>query len=357
MVFFVRTAEHEQLSSIPARITSVIVIAMLAMGCSKAAGPSTRAGHTMGTYYRVSLACDTHAPIDLAAELAAVNQEMSNYDPSSTLSLLNRTAVSEWYGIGNNLLEVLQYASSVHEQSHGAFDITIAPVLALWGFGPDAKELAAQPDPEALAVARSRVNMNALELRSSPAAARRRADITLDLSAIAKGHGVDRLPKLLDAAGCSSYLVDIGGEVRSRGAPNSERPWRVGVEVPDATLSGAVQRVITLRDQAIATSGDYRNFIQLETGSAAQRQSRWSHTIDPRTGAPVAHRLASVSVIAGSAMAADAWATALNVLGPEHGYELALERGLAAMFITRTAEGFEERYTPAFAAKVVPESP
>jgi thiamine biosynthesis lipoprotein len=161
----------------------------------------------------------------------------------------------------------------------------------------------------------------------------------VDLSAIAKGHGVDRVAEVLDRADCTDYLVDIGGEVRSRGMSPRQTPWRVGIEVPDPQLIGSVQRVVNLPGMAVATSGDYRNYLDFDG-------ERFSHSIDPRTGYPVQHLLASVSVVHESAMWADGWATALNVLGPEAGFELAATENLAAYFLIRRADGFEERYTP-----------
>ncbi len=306
----------------------------------------------MGTYYRISLACKLPNSIDFEAELANVNREMSNYDPDSTLSRLNRAPLGEWLEIEPALHSVLQYAQSVHAMSEGAFDITIAPVLSLWGFGPEARNVNAAPTTKALSQAAARVAMSALEVRSDPPAARRMANIALDLSALAKGHGVDRIGNLLDAARCADYLVDIGGEVRARGSAERNRPWRIGIEVPDAQRMGGVQRVVRLQDQAIATSGDYRNFIEFQSESDSEDTRRWSHTIDPRTARPVAHDLASVSVIAASAMQADAWATALTVLGPEQGLALARRENMAALFIVRNNDGFEERYTAAFRANL-----
>jgi thiamine biosynthesis lipoprotein len=163
----------------------------------------------------------------------------------------------------------------------------------------------------------------------------------VDLSAIAKGYGVDRVALRLEEAGCTDYLVDVGGEVRARGASPRGDAWRVGIEVPDPERIGGVQRVLALHDLALATSGDYRNFIDLDGG-------RYSHTIDPRTGRPVSHRLASVTVAHPSAMWADGYATAINVLGPERGIDLAERLGLPVLLLVHAENGFQERYTPAF---------
>lgn len=182
------------------------------------------------------------------------------------------------------------------------------------------------------------VGFDKLEVRADPPRLRKSASLYVDLSAIAKGHGVDRLVDRLTGAGCSDMLADIGGEVRAIGLSPSNRAWRIGVEVPDPESFGAIQRVIALEGMAAATSGDYRNFRDL--GSR-----RYSHTIDPRTGYPVTHNLASVTVLHPSAMWADGYATALNVLGPTAGFALAERIGLAALFIIREESGFDERYT------------
>lgn len=322
-------------------------------GCDGRAAYQSYSGETMGTYYRVTSDCALPADA-LVAELASVNAQMSNYDAQSTLSRLNAMPPGQWLAVEPDVYRVLAYAAQMHAQTEGAFDVTVAPVLALWGFGPDAAERSSAPDAEQVAAALARVDGSKVALRAEPPAARRDADVAVDLSAIAKGHGVDRLVALLVANGCQHLLVDIGGEVRAQGQSASGRPWRIGIEVPDATRMGAVQQIVNLRDQAIATSGDYRNFVALETAAPGQR-AQWSHTIDPRTGAPVSHGLASVSVIAQSAMEADALATALNVMGPAAGYAFAEQNGVTALFIERTAQGFVERYTEGFRAALEPQ--
>ncbi|MEM1230484.1 MAG: FAD:protein FMN transferase [Pseudomonadota bacterium] len=328
----------------------VLVAALVALLCGCAPPEPTRfEGSTMGTYYRVSAGCPDLEPTlarRLEQELGQVNDAMSNYLPESELSRLNRSELGAWQPVSTELHEVLATAMVLFDRSGGALDITVAPVLRLWGFGPGASTPAQAPDASAVAAALAETGMGALELRSLPPAARRIAPIELDLSAIAKGYGVDRLSARLEAEGCRDYLVDIGGELRAAGEHPRGGPWRVGVEVPKADQFGVVGQVLTLADAALATSGDYRNFIELPD-TAAGRQ-RWSHTIDPRSGHPVEHDLASVTVAAPSAMLADAWATALNVLGPEPAIRLARSEGLSALLLVRSAKGFEARYTGDF---------
>lgn len=335
-----------------------MLLTLGACGGEPAAAPAAEAspyqvieGSTMGTYYRVTTDCAATAAGTLRSQLdallAVINGQMSNYDPASELSRLNRSRPGDWLPVSAPLLDVFAAAQTLSALSDGAFDITIAPVLRLWGFGPDAAT-SYPPPAAALQDALTRVDSAALQWQSTPRpAARRLADVEVDLSAIAKGYGVDRLHRLLRERGCPNSLVDIGGEVRGSGR-GPRGAWRIGIEVPDASRVGAVQKIVRLEDSAVATSGDYRNFI--DRPEADGGRSRWSHTIDPRTGNPVTHGLASVTVISPSAMLADGWATALTVLGPEAGLALANEQGLPALFIVRTATGFEERYTDAFSA-------
>jgi thiamine biosynthesis lipoprotein len=301
----------------------------------------TLEGPTMGTYYRVTTSCTGAEAEDLGglleAELIEVNGEMSTYLEDSELSRFNRGPIGERIPVSEPLTTVLGAAARISERTGGAFDVTVGPLVDLWGFGPPGA-IDVRPPPEAVRAARDRVGFGHLRIRDAPPAIRRDQDVQVDLSAIAKGHGVDRLAAVLDAAGCRDYLVDIGGEVLGRGINPTGQPWRIGIEVPDPERFGAVQRIVPLDNRAVATSGDYRNFIDLEDG-------RVSHTVDPRTGEPVTHRLASVSVIGPTAMWADGMATALNVLGPEEGLQLAEADGIPALFVVRRASSFEERYT------------
>jgi len=227
----------------------------------------------------------------------------------------------------------------------GAFDITVGPVVNLWGFGPVHREEAI-PSDDAIRKALQRVGYAHIDTRKSPPAIRKdRADVEIDLSAIAKGYAVDQIGGHLESVGVSNYLVEIGGELRARGQKAPATPWKVGIEKPIPN-GRAVQRVASLEDQAMATSGDYRNFFE-------RNEQRFSHTINPRTGRPITHTLASVTVIDTTSMHADAMATALMVLGPEAGYELAKREKLAALFIIRNSDGFREKSTPAMKVVLV----
>ena len=270
---------------------------------------------------------------------------MSHYRPESELSRFNRARTTEPWPMSRETLGVVAEALSVGRASGGAFDVTIGPLVDAWGFGSPGRGPAA-PDEAALAALRARVGSDLLEVDLGASTLRkRRADVVLDLSAIAKGYAVDAIADLLVERGYADYLVEIGGELRAGGASERGERWRVGLERP-VPGAPAARRIVPLADAAVATSGDYRNFYDLNG-------VRVSHTLDPRTGRPVAHRLRSVSVIARRCSLADARSTALNVLGPEEGYALAVVRGWAALFVVDDGTGrLVERETPAFAAAV-----
>lgn len=304
-------------------------------------------GRTMGTSYAVKVVTGPITPDDqkaiqreLEATLKAVNGEMSTYQADSELSRLNASTRTEPQPVSANLQAVLAEALQIGRLSGGAFDVTVGPLVNAWGFGPDGQQ--SPPDAATTAALRERIGLDKISI-SDGAVAKARADVYVDLSAIAKGHGVDRVAETLERLGHAEYLVEIGGELRARGLNREERHWRVGIEKPDPNAR-ALMEVVALDDASLATSGDYRNFYEKDG-------KRISHTIDPRMGRPIEHRLASVSVVHARCATADGWATALNVLGPDAGHALALEQGLAALFIVRAADGSHiEKTTPQFDA-------
>ena len=302
---------------------------------------STFSGDTMGTQYHVSVVSAGRKPDalqrEIDARLAAVDTAMSTWRTDSELSRFNAHRGTDWVPVSRPLYTVLAAARAVSEETDGAFDVTIGPVVDLWGFGPQ-RRAPAPPPADALAAARVRVGYRLLQLADDPPRVRKgRADVHVDLSAIAKGYAVDRVAAALDAAGHAHYLVEVGGEIRSRGQRAEGTPWRVGVAMPAADTA-IVERVLALRDTSLATSGDYRQFFEY----AGQR---YSHEIDPVTARPIAHALAAVTVLADTCMRADALATGLLVLGPERGPARARELGLTALFLVRRGNGFDARVT------------
>ena len=235
---------------------------------------------------------------------------------------------------------VLTHALALAEESGGAYDPTVGPLVNAWGFGPHQRAFE-PPSPAAVEAARARCGWRRVKLDPERRAAWQEGGTYLDLSSIAKGHGVDRAAQALDALGATGYLVEVGGELRARGLRPDGQPWRVAVEVPDASDAHAL--ALPLRDLSIATSGDYRRH-------AGSGDARYAHTIDPRDGQPVRNGVASVTVLHADCMQADALATALTVLGETEGLDLARRHGLAALFILREAGGFRLAATPAFQA-------
>lgn len=309
-------------------------------------------GATMGTGYSVRLG---NHPGDgsltlireaVGAALTEVDARMSTYRNTSELMRLNRLAANEWQTLSQPTLHVVSEAWDMSRSSGGAFDATVGPLVDLWGFGPPGS-VSTAPSPSAVDGLRERIGWGSLEVDLEAGRVRKqRTDLSLDLSGIAKGYGVDAVAAVLDANGIEDYLVEVGGELRTKGRRPGGSAWRVGIERPEAGTR-SVHRVVDLAGGAIATSGDYRNFF--EDGAA-----RYAHTLDPRTGRPVEHALASASVIAGSATMADAASTTLMVMGPESGYDWAVSRGLAAHFLAREANGkVVERWTPALERHMV----
>ena len=325
-------------------LTSVICLVSLAScGTEQPAELHEFSGLTMGTSWSVKINAET-LPLprqqlkpQFDAILNRVNREMSTYLPDSELSKINAADSAGRISVSPALMEVLQAARGISHLSQGAFDVTVGPLVNLWGFGPE--QSFTVPGEEQIDAILPLVGYENLELDPATSNLKKaHGSIYIDLSAIAKGYGVDEIADYLERLQLDNYLVEIGGEIRARGVNSEQVAWRIGIEQPVAGQRG-VRRVIRLDNTAMATSGDYRNFFERDG-------IRYSHTIDPRDGHPVSHGLASVTVLHSSAMLADAWATGLLVLGPDEGYATALENGLAAYFIVHHNEGFRERFTP-----------
>lgn len=307
-------------------------------------------GGVFGTSYHISVVLEEdRARLEALAEgieaqLHEVDMAMSTWKPDSELSRFNqREDQSDWVPVSEPLYEVLDKAREVSRLSGGAFDITIGPVVNLWGFGPEARPEKV-PEPKVLAERLARVGYEKLALRPDPRAIRADGHLYLDLSAIAKGYGVDVVARYLDRQGVNAYLVEIGGEVRVAGKKPNGEAWRLAIEEP-VSEARSVNRIVALTNGAMATSGDYRNYYE-------SNGRRYSHTIDPVTGKPIRHNLASVSVIAEDCMTADALATAFTVLGREKAEALATRENIPAYFIVREKDGFETYQTPAFSSYV-----
>lgn len=290
-------------------------------------------GQVMGTYWIVKVHSTSLLETEplhnaIQAELDDVNAKMSTYLPDSELSKFNDHATTKVFPLSEKTRNVIMAAQQISQESRGAFDISIKPLINLWGFGSKPAEV---PPTEAdIALAMGSVGYEKIHIIDQ-GVKKDVIDLQIDVSAIAKGYAVDQVAALLDSFGHTQYMIDVGGEIRAKGQSTKRAAWKIGIETPDAER-GAYTDIIALKDISIATSGDYRNFYEKDG-------KRISHTIDARTGLPITHRLASVSVLHPSAMIADGWATALNVLGPEEAMGIATKKNLPIMLIERKENG------------------
>jgi thiamine biosynthesis lipoprotein len=337
-----------------------ILLALTAIeGCQERtipASPLVLGGETQGTTYSIKLSELTRQQsvyelqVEIDTVLAQIDTQMSNWNPDSEVSQFNKFSETEWFDVSADTARVVATALDISQQSGGAFDITIKPLVDLWGFG-SVKNKSSIPTDREIKAALQHSGWQRIEVRASPPSLRKSSgDVQLDLSGIAQGFTVDRLATLLESKGISSYLIEVGGEMRAHGRKEDGTAWKIGIERPakGTVASRTVHRIVALNNCSLATSGDYRHYRVL-------KDKHYSHTIDPRTGRPVEHRLASVSVLTENCMRADALATLLMVLGPEDGFRWAIERKIAAVFIVRDGNGFSERLTPQFIRHTVDE--
>ena len=278
----------------------------------------------------------------LQKRLDATNAVLSTYQPNTELMRFNRAPIGQWVRTGPMLTAAFSTALAVSVATNGAYDLTVGPLVNLWGFGPGGRARKV-PSPEEVAAAKAAIGYRFVEVDVRGKRARRLRPVSIDLSSVGEGVAVEELAAALTSLGISDFLIAVAGVLRSNGKKRDGQPWRLAVERPDA--SGAPERILKLGAGIVSTSGSYRNYFE-------QDGVRYSHTIDPFTGRPIVHRGVSVTVVfppESQATAADAWATALNVLGPQRGLRVAEKRGIAAYYIEKTEGGFVPRYSSAFA--------
>jgi thiamine biosynthesis lipoprotein len=321
----------------------VLVLAALS-GCGQSV--ERFGGPTMGSSYTVQFVPTGKAPdaaklkAEVSAILASLDEQFSTYRDDSVVSRFNALPAGACMALPADMLTLWRYGEQLSRQSGGAFDLTVEPLMNLWGFGPQSRSEKV-PDAGALERERGRVGHQHLRLQGEQLC--KDVDAQLDFDSVVAGYAVDRVTARLAELGLTDYLVEITGELKAVGHKPDGTPWRIALEVPSGERERQVERSVALDGIGLSTSGDYRNYFE-EGGQ------RYSHTFDPRAGTPVRHALAAVTVADAQALHADGLSTLLMVLGPEEGYTFAERNGLAAFFIVRQGEGFATRATTRFEA-------
>jgi thiamine biosynthesis lipoprotein len=326
-------------------LTTCLALAAL-VACDSSLPQLDLEGSALGTSFVVSLvepADDLDAEqlrADVLLVLGTVDDLASTWRNDSELSTFNADLSIDWIPVSAEFCRLLERSQEVSAATGGAFDLTIGPLVNLWGFGPDG-EVAEPPSSAHIEAAKRRVGFDKLEIDCAEQLVRKdEPDLYVDLSGWAKGYAVDQLAEMLDARDIEHFLVEVGGELRVKGRNRDGNKWAIGIEAP-STSARVPHAVINVTNTSGATSGDYRNFFDHDG-------QLFSHTIDARTGRPVMHNLAAVTVIDPSAAYADAMATALLVLGPDAGPKLANELHLAAYFLVRNQADIREITTTEF---------
>ena len=334
---------------------------VLLSGCDSATTPATPAstatvldGKTMGTFWRVSVIGVDEAKAQalrakVQAQLDADDRLLSTWKNDSALMRFNHAADTRPWPVSEAMADIVTLSLRIGAKTHGAMDITVGPLVNLWGFGPD-KQPVATPDAQAIAAAKARTGLQHLQVINQSGRQFLQKDIPdlfVDLSTVGEGYAADHLARLMEQEGISRYLVSVGGALVSRGMNGEGKPWRVAIQKP-TDRENAVQAIVDINGHGISTSGSYRNYYELDG-------KRISHVIDPQTGQPITHKLVSVTVIAPTALEADGWDTGLMVLGPEKAQQVVREQGLAVYMIVKEGEGFKTWMSPQFRTFLVGE--
>ncbi len=326
---------------------AILLLTLLVLAaCGGSGNVETLAGAAMGTTYSIKVkgrpAVITLEELgsELATLLESIEAELSTYRPESGLSRFNASESTDWQPVSELLCESVAATLEISALSGGAFDVTVGPLVDLWGFG--AEGMSFEPPDDALVDERlAMVGFENLEADcDQPALRKAIPELRVDLSGWAKGYAVDQVAERLEELRIDGYLVEIGGELRTRGTNASDEAWVIAIESPDPDAR-RVYATVGVSGMAVATSGDYRNFFEHEG-------VRYSHMIDTATGRPVSHGLAAVTIVHPSAAYADAMATAVHVLGPDAGYELVEREGVAALLLSYDEQGILGRATPEF---------
>ncbi|MFC4311203.1 FAD:protein FMN transferase [Steroidobacter flavus] len=324
----------------------IVLLALALAGCERKPQELAISGPAQGTTYSIKVASapdgiDAHA-LRVATDqvLDSIDRSMSGYREDSEISRFNASTSTDWFEVSSDLATVVDYALKVSQASDGMFDITVGPLVAAWGFGPKGEPIDL-PDEAKLAELRAQVGYRKLQARLSPPALRKsEPGLRVDLNGIAPGYTVDLIAERFQRLHLSHFMIDLGGEVRAQGRNARGQPWRIAVERP-IDAEPEPYAIVSLDNASVTTSGEYRHYYDRDG-------HRYSHTIDPRTGRPVEHTLASVVVVGPTTMYVDAWAKVFNVLGTEAGRKLALERAMPVMFIEANGTELHSVTTPQF---------
>jgi len=327
----------------------LLLASLMISACSQQETPSLERlnGRTMGTSYSIvwpvqsSVVQPSKIQLLIEKRLIEINRQMSTYDATSEISQFNQANPPYTQTISPDFSNVMKLAMELHALSGGFFDVSVGPLVNLWGFGPDAGSKA--PSERVLNEALNKVGLNQVTLKGLEL--EKQSQRYIDLSAIAKGYAVDELARILHEHGIEAYLVEVGGEIRTKGQKAKDTPWKVAIESPDISQR-RVHKILAMDDNAMATSGDYRNYFEVDG-------QRFSHSINPFTGKPVQHRLASVTVIDQNCARADALATAMLVMGEAKAKAFAQEHRIKAYLIERQGTEFKEYLSPAFSSWLI----
>ena len=322
-----------------------LIFVLVVGACSQPAEPQTIRGNIFGTFFEVSLGAQ-HSDADISgiesgvlAVLDEVDRQMSTYREDSVLNRINQAELEEPVAVDDKLFFVLERSEAIASMSSGAFDHTVGGLVNLWGFGPEGR-ISSRPDERELQRRLEEVGYHYVILDRDAQTVMRTSDVFIDLSGIAKGYGVDAVSAYLTAQGIDNHLVNIGGDIYAKGMRTEDNRWRIGIEAP-ADGRQVIQHILPIQDIAMVSSGDYRNYFE-EDGV------RYSHTIDPTTGEPIAHNLAAATVLADNTTDADGWASAIMVLGPERGLDFANQHDIPALLVFREGEGYNSAMSERF---------
>ena len=311
-----------------------LIISTLILSCSEDKKYNIELkGNTMGTYYLVSLVdvpknlSKKEIEIEIKNTLLEANKILSNWDKSSEISKLNNNKTIKPIQISNQLFDVVSEANSINTKSNGYLDITLDPLIELWGFGYlKGKIIDRVPSKDKIRDTLTLVNQNLLlEINSNNQLIKKNKNVRLNLSAIGKGYGIDLIGKKLDYLNINNYIIDIGGDIFAKGHNKNNKDWVVGIENPKINEK-LIKEIVNVSNKGVATSGEYKNYFS-EDGT------KYSHIINPKNGMPITHSTKSVTVVDKNAMSADGWATALIAMGSEVGLKVAEKEKIAVMFI------------------------